>query len=54
VALLLFALTERLRKSEIHWQLTEDENLDIQLTWTKNVIKKSDLLEKLFLDRIKS
>ena len=53
-ALLLFALSERLRKSEIHWQLTEEEMLDIQIEWTKCVIKKADLLEKLFFNRIKS
>ncbi len=53
-ALLLFALTDRLRKSDIKWQLTEDEKLDIQISWTKNVLKKPAILEKLFLDRIKS
>jgi tRNA (guanosine-2'-O-)-methyltransferase len=53
-ALLLYALTERMRHSEIQWQLTGDEMLDIQLEWTKNVIKKSEMLERLFLDRRKS
>jgi tRNA (guanosine-2'-O-)-methyltransferase len=53
-ALLLFALTDRLHKSDIQWQLTEEEKLDIMLDWTKTVIKKSELLEKIFLDRIKS
>ena len=53
-ALLLFALTDRLRKSDIRWQLTDDEKLDIQINWTKNVIKKSALIEKIFLERIKS
>jgi tRNA (guanosine-2'-O-)-methyltransferase len=53
-ALLLYALTDRLRKSELPWQLTGDEKLEILINWTKTVIKKSELLEKVFLDRIKS
>jgi tRNA (guanosine-2'-O-)-methyltransferase len=53
-ALLISALSERLRKSDIPWQLSEEEMLDIQIAWTKNVVKKPSLLEKLFLGRIKS
>jgi len=52
-ALFICRLTERLRTSQIPWQLTEKENLDIRLSWTKNVLKKSSLLEKRFLDKIK-
>jgi tRNA (guanosine-2'-O-)-methyltransferase len=52
-ALFLYRLTERLQTSQIPWQLTEKENLDIRLSWTKNVLKKSSLLEKRFLDKIK-
>ena len=53
-ALLLYTLTDRLRKSEIRWELSDEEKLEIQINWTKNVIKRSSLLEKLFLERIKS
>jgi tRNA (guanosine-2'-O-)-methyltransferase len=53
-ALLLYALSERLRKSDIPWHLTEDEMLDLRINWAKNVIKKSSLLEKQFLERRKS
>jgi tRNA (guanosine-2'-O-)-methyltransferase len=48
-ALLLFTLTERLRKSDINWQLSEEEKTDIMLQWARNVIKKSDLIEREFL-----
>ncbi len=53
-ALLLYTLTDRLRKSGIRWELSDGEKLEIQINWTKNVIKRSSLLEKLFLERIKS
>jgi len=52
-ALFLHSLTERLRRSGIQWQLSEEENLDIRIAWTKNVLKKSSLIEKNFLDKIK-
>jgi tRNA (guanosine-2'-O-)-methyltransferase len=53
-ALLLYGLTERLRRSEIAWHLTEDEMLEIKLNWVRNVVKKPSLLEKSFYERIKS
>jgi len=52
-ALFLHSLTERLRKSDIPWQLSGEENLDMRVQWTKNVLKKSSLVEKNFLDKIK-
>ena len=50
-ALLLFTLTERLRKSDIHWQLSEDERLDILLEWTRRTIKRVEVFEKEFFQR---
>lgn len=47
VALALFSLTERLRKdSDIKWQLSTDEQVDIKLKWTKKVIRSSRQIEK--------
>ena len=34
----LFYLSEKLRNSELPWQLTEEEKLDVQLDWTRQVI----------------
>jgi tRNA (guanosine-2'-O-)-methyltransferase len=51
-ALLIRSLTERMRASEIHWQLTEEERLDIRIAWAKNVVRKSAILEKEFLRKI--
>jgi len=51
-ALLLRALIERLHHSTIQWQLPEEEKLDVQIQWAKNVIKRADLIEKDFLKKI--
>jgi len=51
VALSLSNIVSRLRKSEIHWQLTDDERTEIKLQWLKNSIKDSELLEKAFLKK---
>jgi len=47
-ALTLFNLTERLRKSDISWQLSKEEELEIQIEWAKSTIKKVELLIKGF------
>ncbi len=47
-AISLYSLTEKLRNSDINWQLPENEILDIKLDWVRNVIKHSDLIEKDF------
>ncbi len=49
VALCLFYLTEKLRNSEIPWQLSESEQIEVKLNWARQVVKKSELLEKKFL-----
>jgi tRNA (guanosine-2'-O-)-methyltransferase len=49
VAIILHYLTEKLRSSEIIWKLDADEMTDVKLCWVKNVLKRSDLIEKRFL-----
>ena len=52
VALALFSVTERMRKDDnLNWQLTEEEQTSIKLQWVKKVVKKSDRLEKVLLER---
>jgi tRNA (guanosine-2'-O-)-methyltransferase len=51
VALCLFFLSEKLRNSAIGWQLHEEETTDILLDWTRQTIKKSELIEKDFLKK---
>jgi tRNA (guanosine-2'-O-)-methyltransferase len=51
-ALLLFTLSERLRRSSIDWRLSNEEELEIKLQWARNVIKKSGILEQEFLKKL--
>lgn len=48
VAILLYDITSRLHASEIEWQISGEEMEDILLSWAKNVVKKSELLEENF------
>ena len=50
-ALSLYQVTDNMRKSEVNWQLSEDEKIDIQITWAMNVIKKSELIVEDFLGK---
>ena len=52
-ALSLFTLTERLRKSDIEWQLTQEEKEDILLEWSRRSVKLPEALEREFMNRIK-
>ena len=51
-ALSMFTLTERLRKSNLPWQLSDDEQLDILLEWARRSVKSSEKIEKVFLEKI--
>jgi len=51
-ALVLYELSKRLRTSKnINWKLNEEEIVEIQLNWARNVLKRSETLEKGFLKR---
>ncbi|MFH2095312.1 MAG: RNA methyltransferase [Bacteroidota bacterium] len=51
VAIITHYLTHVLRSSEsINWQLSQSEEQDILLDWLRASIKKSDLLEKKFIE----
>jgi tRNA (guanosine-2'-O-)-methyltransferase len=52
-AITLYTLTQRLHRSEIPWHLTDEEKTEILLEWSRRTIKKSDILEKEFLKRMK-
>jgi tRNA (guanosine-2'-O-)-methyltransferase len=51
-AILLYTLTERIRKTTIDWQVHEEERTDILLSWARHVVKKSTLLEKEFFKKM--
>ncbi|HEY9116166.1 MAG TPA: RNA methyltransferase [Bacteroidales bacterium] len=52
-ALVLYTLTQKLRNSNVDWQLNEIERVEILLEWTKRSINRPELLEKQFLKKIK-
>lgn len=55
VALSLFAVTERMRKDpNIQWQLNQDEQTQIKLNWVRKVLKKSAMIEALYVEEFKS
>ena len=47
-AIIIQNLTERLRKSDIAWQLSDDELLEKRLDWAKNSIKDIKRIEKRY------
>ena len=48
-ALSLYHLTEKLRRSNIHWQLDKNDMLEVRLSWARQVVKNADLIESRFL-----
>lgn len=47
-ALVLFTLTERMRKEEIDWHLSKPDYLETLLEWTRRSINKVEVVEKRF------
>ena len=50
-ALSLFALTSRLRASDIHWQLSPEEILDLKLNWCSQAIRDGENVMKNLAER---
>lgn len=51
-AVILFSLTERLKKSDFLWKLSKEELIDVKLDWIKTSIKSSSLLEKQYFENV--
>jgi tRNA (guanosine-2'-O-)-methyltransferase len=51
-ALLLFTLSERIRKSDVEWNLPPGERTGVLLQWARNSIKRSSSIEKEFFRKI--
>ena len=49
-AIILQNLTEKLRKSEINWQLSENEIMEKRLQWTKSSIKDIGRIEERYFE----
>ena len=50
-ALCLHTLITKLHQSDAEWHLNEQEKDELLLTWLKNSIRKSDLIEKDFFEK---
>ncbi len=50
-AISMYALSGRLRKENIAWELIEPEKEELRLQWLRNTIPKVELLEKDFLEK---
>jgi tRNA (guanosine-2'-O-)-methyltransferase len=48
-----FCLSQKLRRSNINWELTLEEKKDLKITWLKQKLKTPQLLEKRFLEGFK-
>ena len=48
-AIVLRELGEKMRNSNIDWQLTEEEALNLKYSWLRNSVKNSDLLLKRYI-----
>lgn len=51
VAIVLYHLVNDLKKSNIHWQLSDEEKKSVKLDWLRKSIKMSSYLEKEFLSK---
>lgn len=50
-AIILHDLTARLRKQDIAWQLSPDDQLDIKIRWAKQTIKNGETVANHFLKK---
>jgi len=48
-AICLYELSNKIRESQIDWQLSDNEKDILTLEWYKNIIARSDVLEREFL-----
>ncbi|MBS0011150.1 MAG: RNA methyltransferase [Bacteroidales bacterium] len=49
-AIIIYKLVSSLHNSGLSWQLGDKDKISVKLNWLRNTIKKSELLEKKFLD----
>ncbi|MBS4055747.1 MAG: RNA methyltransferase [Bacteroidales bacterium] len=52
-ALLLFNLTQRLRRSAVHWELTENDRNEVLLEWCRHSVKRIEVVERNYFSKIK-
>lgn len=50
-AITLYTLVNSLRNSDINWRFSEEELLDLKLSWIRRILKSHELLEKVFYQK---
>lgn len=53
-AIVIQDITNRLRNSDINWQLSEDEIFEKRLDWTRKTIKDIDFIERKYHEKLSS
>ncbi|MBC7472740.1 MAG: RNA methyltransferase [Candidatus Sericytochromatia bacterium] len=53
VAITVNAIIDQLIKSNLSWKICDEELLDLQINWVKRVIKKAEMLEKNYFEKVK-
>ena len=48
VGICLHTVIEKMRKSSIAWQLSDNERIDIMLDWMRNTLKHPEFIESKF------
>ena len=49
-AIILQHVTTKLKQTDIKWQLSKEEQLDLRLQWIKKTLKSSDDIVKRFYE----
>ena len=47
-AICMYEISKRLKSSDINWQLTNQEKVDLLIEWAKKVVKRSEAIENEF------
>lgn len=50
-AIILYSLTQKMKKAGVDWKLSDKERLDLKMEWAKRTIKNSDEIIERFLDK---
>ena len=50
-AIILQHVTTKLKQTDIHWQLSEEEQLEKRLDWVKKTLKRSEDIIKRFYEQ---
>jgi len=53
-AISIYSLTNKLKKSNINWQLTNEEKIDLKIQWASKIIKMSDKIIEQYIEKINS